>query len=291
MDRRVAPLLTDPPPPDDPASWRGRAYGVVFRSDSPAGRAFDVGLIAAILVSVGVVMLESVAGVRARHGAALRAAEWAFTVLFTAEYALRLMIVRRPIRYAASFFGVVDLLAVAPSYLSLVVPGAQFLLVIRLLRILRVFRVLKLVRYLDEANTLGAALLASRRKIAVFIFVVVTIVTVLGSLMYLVEGGRNGFTSIPQSVYWAVVTLTTVGYGDISPKTPLGQALATVIMILGYGIIAVPTGIVTVELTNAARAGEGGPGAPDGRRCPRHPALRHAPDAAFCRVCGTPLAG
>ena len=274
--------LRDPPPPDNPASWRARAYHVVFQSDSPAGRAFDVALIGAILVSVLVVMLESVASFRDAHGVLLRRLEWAFSLLFTAEYLLRLVVVRRPMSYARSFFGVVDLLAVSPFYLSLAIPGMQFLLVIRLLRILRIFRVLKLARYLDEASTLSDALVASRRKIAVFVFTVVTVVTILGSLMYLVEGGENGFTSIPVSVYWAVVTLTTVGYGDISPATPLGQFLSTIIMVLGYGIIAVPTGIVTVELANAARP-------TSTLRCPQHPGARHDPDAHYCRLCATRL--
>ncbi len=280
------------PPSGQP--FRHRLYTVIYESDTPGGKAFDVALIVTIVASVVVVMLESVADVRAAHGLALRRAEWAFTVLFTAEYVLRLYGIRHPALYARSFFGVVDLLAILPTYLSVVVPGAQFLLVIRLLRILRVFRVLKLVRFLDEANTLRTALVASRRKIIVFTFVVVTLVTILGALMYLVEGGQNGFTSIPRSVYWAVVTLTTVGYGDISPGTPLGQFCATIVMLLGYAIIAVPTGIVTVELANAARADaqvqprKAPPVSP--LACPRHPATAHAADARFCFLCGTPLA-
>lgn len=282
-DLAHTPLFSDPPPPGGPPSWRTRAYRVVFLADTPAGRRFDLALIVVILLSVLVVMLESVASFRAAHGVLLRRIEWGFTLLFTAEYVLRLAIVAHPMRYARSFFGVVDLLAVMPFYLSFLVPGAQFLLVIRLLRILRIFRVLKLVRYLNEASTLTAALAASRRKIAVFVFTVLTLVTLLGSLMYLVEGGQNGFTSIPMSIYWAVVTLTTVGYGDISPGTPAGKFVATVIMILGYGIIAVPTGIVTVEIANATRA------ATD-RRCPRHPEIRHDVDARFCRLCGSELA-
>ncbi|MBE2185414.1 MAG: ion transporter [Rhodothermales bacterium] len=282
-ERPHAPLLSDPPPPDGPPSWRTRAYRVVFLADTPAGKRFDLALIAVILLSVVVVMLESVSSFRAEHGVLLRRIEWGLTLLFTAEYLLRLAIVAHPMRYARSFFGVVDLLAVLPFYLSLLVPGAQFLLVIRLLRILRIFRVLKLVRYLDEASTLTAALAASRRKIAVFVFTVLTLVTILGSLMYLVEGGQNGFTSIPMSIYWAVVTLTTVGYGDISPATPMGKLLATVIMILGYGIIAVPTGIVTVEIANATRPAAA-------LRCPQHPDVRHDADARFCRLCGKHLA-
>ncbi len=280
------------PPPSQ--RLRHKLYHVIFESDTPGGKAFDVALIVAILVSVGVVMLESVAAFRLAYGYELRLAEWILTVLFTIEYVLRLASVRHPKHYALTFFGIVDLLAILPTYLSVIVPGAQFLLVIRLLRILRVFRVLKLVRYLSEADTLRKALIASRRKIIVFMFVVVTLVTILGALMYLVEGGENGFTSIPRSVYWAVVTLTTVGYGDISPVSPAGQFCATIIMLLGYGIIAVPTGIVTVELANAARADATAAEAQQAETgpalfCPQHPSLRHAGDARFCRVCATPL--
>ena len=266
------------------ARWRERLYTVVFESDTRAGRAFDLFLIVAIVASVVVVMLESVAGVRARYGDELRIAEWAFTLLFTAEYLLRLAVVGRPLRYARSFFGVIDLLSVVPTYLSVLLPGAQYLLVLRLLRILRVFRVLKLAHYLHEGQVLLGALKASRRKILVFIFAVVTLDVVLGSVMYLVEGPENGFTSIPISIYWTIVTLTTVGYGDISPQTPLGQAIASVIMIIGYGIIAVPTGIVTAELSR------GGAAPPvSGQTCPSCAAEGHAVDARFCRRCGARL--
>ena len=268
-----------------PADWRRTLHEVVFESDTPAGRTFDVSLIAVILLSVAVVMLESVAEVREAHGDGLRAAEWVFTALFTVEFVLRLVAVNRPLRYAASFFGVVDLLAVVPTYVSLLVPGAQYLLVVRLLRILRIFRVLKLAHYLVEATQLTRALRASRPKITVFVFTVLTVVTVLGSLIYLIEGAEHGFTSIPKSVYWAIVTLTTVGYGDISPQTPLGQALASVIMILGYGIIAVPTGIVTVELSRAERAER----AVSGQACPACAAEGDDLDAAFCKFCGAGL--
>lgn len=272
-------------PPPSPA-WRQKLYVIIYGSDTPVGKAFDVALIVSILMSVAIVMLESVGSIRVRYGEALRIAEWTFTILFTIEYALRLIAIRHPKLYAKSFFGVVDLLAILPTYLSLVYAGAQFLLVIRLLRILRVFRVLKLVRYLEEASTLSEALKASRRKIIVFIFAVATSVTILGSLMYIVEGGQNGFDNIPLSVYWAVVTLTTVGYGDISPATPIGQFLATIIMLLGYGIIAVPTGIVTSELTRARDAEQAQLLL---RACPDHPHLAHVEDARFCRVCGDPL--
>jgi voltage-gated potassium channel len=268
-----------------PGGWRARAHEVIFESDTPAGIAFDVLLIGAILLSILVVMLESVASVRAEHGTSLRLAEWAFTVLFTVEYGLRLACVGRPGRYARSFFGVVDLLSILPTYVSLAVPGAQALLVIRTIRILRAFRVLKLAHYVNESETLVRALYASRRKILVFVLGVFTLVVVFGSLMYLIEGPEHGFTSIPRGIYWAVVTLTTVGYGDISPQTNLGQAVAVCIMILGYGIIAVPTGIVTAELTKAgARAAQ-----VSGQACPSCGADAHAADALHCRLCGARL--
>ncbi len=266
-----------------PPSWRQRAYAIVFESDTPLGKAFDVVLIGAILLSVVAVMLESVEPMRARHFEALRALEWGLTLLFTVEYGLRLVIARSSWRYATSFFGVVDFLAVVPTYVSVLAPGAQYLLVVRLLRVLRVFRVLKLTNYLDEADVLRTAMQASRRKITVFLFAVLTLVVILGSLMYVIEGAANGFTSIPRSIYWAIVTLTTVGYGDISPQTTLGQALAALVMIIGYGIIAVPTGIVTAELTRA--------GAPRPRRrvCPTCTLASHDANARFCKHCGTRL--
>ena len=241
-------------PPASASAARKRTYAVIFEHDTPAGRAFDVLLIAAILASVLVVMMESVATLRASHGALLRSLEWAFTIVFTIEYALRLWCVERPVRYARSFLGIIDLLAVVPTYISLLAPGGQVLTVVRILRVLRVFRILKLTQYVGEARLLGRALRAARYKITVFVMTVLTIVVIVGSLMYLIEGPAAGFTSIPRGVYWGIVTLTTVGFGDITPQTPLGQALASVVMIMGYGIIAVPTGIITVELAQAARA-------------------------------------
>ncbi len=272
------------------SGWRLKLYIIIFESDTPPGKTFDVALILIIMASVVAVMLESVSAIRADYGRLLYAAEWVFTILFTIEYVLRLVCVGRPLRYARSFFGLVDLLAVIPTYLSLILPGAQFLLVIRLLRILRVFRVLKLVHYLSEADVLMRALRASRRKITIFIVAVLTLVVILGSLMYLIEGAEHGFTSIPRSIYWAIVTLTTVGYGDISPQTDLGQALAAVVMIIGYGIIAVPTGIVTAEIARAGRAAE--PSVEAGTRaliCPQCYTAGHEPDAAFCKRCGARL--
>jgi voltage-gated potassium channel len=275
--------MTDSQRPPDEPRWRSRVYEVIFLADTPAGRAFDVTLIVAILVSVAVVMLDSVASIAASHRNVFRRAEWIFTVIFSIEYLLRLATVRRPSGYALSFFGIVDLLAVLPTYLSLLFPGGQYLLVIRILRVLRTFRVLKLAQYVVEARALGRALRASRYKITVFLFAVLSIVVVVGSLLFLVEGTSGQFTSIPKGVYWAIVTLTTVGYGDIAPQTPVGQALASLVMILGYGIIAVPTGIVTVELAHQARQ------PPKPLHCVACGADSHEADSSFCRFCGERL--
>jgi voltage-gated potassium channel len=273
-----------PPAPRPDRHLRAQVEEIVFGHQTIAGRTYDVLLILTILASVLVVMLETVSGLQAEWGGALRAAEWFFTILFTVEYGVRLWCTRQPLRYARSFFGIVDLLSVLPTYLSAVLPGAQALLTVRALRLLRVFRVLKLAQYTSAASSLGQALSRSRQKIVVFLAVVTTLVLVLGSLMYLVEGPANGFTSIPRSVYWAIVTLTTVGYGDITPHTVTGQALASLVMILGYGIIAVPTGIVTAEMAREE------PAAADGRGCPRCGLGRHGAGARFCRRCGEPLA-
>jgi voltage-gated potassium channel len=262
---------------------RERLHEIIFEADTPVGRAFDLGLLVLIVVSVVAVLLESVAAVRSAYGTELRVFEWAVTIVFTIEYLLRLYSVRRPWRYARSFFGVVDLLAILPSYLSLVIPGAQSLLVIRALRLLRVFRVLKLVHFVGESRILWAAIRASARKITVFVGTVLTVVVIVGSTMYLIEGEANGFTSIPVSIYWAIVTMTTVGYGDIAPQTPLGKILASAIMIMGYGIIAVPTGIVSVELASATRLDI------STRACPDCGTARHDPDAVHCKHCGAKL--
>ena len=262
---------------------RARLHEIIFEADTPEGRLFDLLLMLAILSSVVVVLLESVQSVRAQAGPTLRTLEWGFTILFTIEYLLRLTTVHRPLRYARSALGIIDLLAILPSYVSLLFPGGQSLLVIRLLRLLRVFRVLKLAEYLRESRTLVQALRASGRKIAVFLMAVMTIVVVVGTLMYVIEGEQHGFTSIPISIYWAVVTLTTVGYGDLAPATTLGRALAVVLMLTGYGIIAVPTGIVTAELSRAM-----GPTIST-QACPACGAGGHEADASYCRRCGTKL--
>lgn len=266
-----------------PNQWRLKLHEVIFEADTPAGKWFDVLLILAILLSVVMVMLDSVAGIRKAYGRFLLAGEWFFTILFTIEYLLRLFSVRRPWAYAASFFGVVDLIAILPTYMSLFIPGAQYLLVIRILRVLRIFRILKLVQYLGEARLLTQALRASRRKITVFLFVVLTLVIIFGCLIYLIEDSKDGFTSIPRSIYWAIVTLTTVGYGDIFPKTNLGQLLSALIMIIGYAIIAVPTGIVTVELSHAFSKKI------STQACPNCSADGHDSDARFCKYCGSGL--
>jgi len=262
---------------------RERIHEIIFEADTPAGKAFDVVLLILIILSVVAVMLESTDSVAARSGRELRVFEWIVTILFTVEYLLRLYCVRRPARYARSFFGLVDLLAILPTYLSVIIPGAQSLIVIRALRLLRVFRVLKLAHFVGEASELVAALRASARKIIVFLGAVLTIVIIVGSMMYLIEGEANGFTSIPTSIYWAIVTMTTVGYGDIAPQTPLGKILASVIMIMGYGIIAVPTGIVSVELAGVVRKGI------STQACPDCGASGHAIDAVHCKFCGAKL--
>jgi len=263
------------------SSLRDRLHIIIFKSDTPAGKLFDVVLIGAIVASVVAVMLETMEAVRVDYAAERYALEWGFTILFSIEYGLRLYCAQDWRRYATSFYGVIDLLAILPTYVSLFFPGAQYFLVVRLIRTLRVFRVLKLAEYLAEADTLARAMRASRRKISVFILAVVTLIVILGSLMYLIEGPKNGFTSIPTSMYWAVVTLTTVGYGDISPQTTPGRFLSAVVMIIGYAIIAVPTGIVTAELTRRR----------DHRpvRCPDCGSPGHDDNADFCKFCGSEL--
>lgn len=264
------------------SSLRERWRVIIFEADTPAGRVFDVVLIIAIMLSVLAAMLASVRSVEAQWGGLLHGLEWGFTILFTIEYAMRLWTVNSPWRYARSFFGIVDLAAILPTYLSLFLPGAEYLIVIRALRVLRVFRVLKLAQHVREGQVILAALRSSRNKIFVFLLAILILVTILGSLVYLVEGEEHGFTSVPISIYWAVVTLTTVGYGDLSPQTPLGQFLASIVMIIGYGIIAVPTGIVTAELSRSYRS-------TSTRACPDCGAEGHLDDARFCFRCGAEL--
>jgi voltage-gated potassium channel len=260
-------------------------YRIIFKADTPAGRLFDILLIVSILTSITVVMLDTVQAVSVVHGRLLSLLEWFFTILFTVEYLLRLYCSPRPLRYAGSFFGVVDLISIVPTYLSIFFPAGKYFMMIRVLRILRVFRVLKLVKYVGESDVLMRALWASRHKIVVFLFSVLTLASICGSLMYVVEGEAGGFTSIPRSIYWAIVTLTTVGYGDISPVTSIGQMLASVVMIMGYAIIAVPTGIVTAEMVHEKRRSS------SGRRCGKCGLSSHEDEALHCRRCGGTLSG
>ncbi len=261
---------------------RARLHEIIFEADTPIGKAFDVILLVAIIASVALVMLDSVSSIKKEHGDLLYGLEWGFTILFSIEYLLRLFCVKRPFKYALSFYGIIDLLAVIPTYLSLVLAGAQTLLIIRILRLLRTFRVFKLARFLGEGEALWEALKSSRHKITVFLLAVFTIICIMGTLMYLIEGPEHGFTSIPVSVYWAVVTMTTVGYGDIAPQTIPGQALAALIMIMGYAIIAVPTGIVSAEMVRSSRV-------VTTQSCPSCSAEGHDPDALHCKHCGEKL--
>jgi voltage-gated potassium channel len=270
-------------PSDNAAPWRVRLHEIIFESETRAGRAFDLLLIAAIVVSVLAVILESVGEIGGVYADALHAVEWACTILFTVEYALRLICVKEPRRYALSFFGLVDLAAVLPTYLSLLFPGSQMLLVVRALRLLRIFRVLKLIRFSIEAETLLNAIRASRAKVVVFLGTVLTVAVIMGTLMYLIEGPQSGFVNIPTGVYWAVVTMTTVGFGDIVPATVLGKTLASLLMIMGYGLIAVPTGIVSVELAHATRL------AVSTNSCRACLRAGHDLDAVHCRFCGEKL--
>lgn len=256
-------------------------HEVIFEADSFAGKLFDLLLIVFIFISVITVMLDSVASYRERFGQLFLIIEWTLTIVFTIEYLLRLYCVGKPLKYAFSFFGIVDLLSIIPTFLSIFFPGTQYLLVIRTLRTIRIWRVLKLAQFLHEWDYLLKALRASTRKISVFLVVVMTLVCILGSLMYLIESGETGFTSIPRSIYWAIVTVTTVGYGDIAPKSDLGQMLASIAMILGYAILAVPTGIVTVELGQARNVST--------QACPDCSREGHDIDAKYCKFCGEAL--
>ena len=280
----AAQLWDDTPFGRPPGGWRLKLYRVIFEADTRAGRLFDLGLLVVIVASVVVVMLDSVSTIGGRHRVLFDRIELGFTLIFTVEYVLRLSTVRRPLRYARSFFGIVDLLAVLPTYMVLFFPEAAALINIRVLRLLRIFRILKLAAYIEEYRFLGEAMIASRRKIAVFLATVIMIVMVSGTLVYLVERPENGFTSIPTSVYWAVTTVTTVGFGDIAPKTDVGRFIASLMMLLGWGILAVPTGIVTAEMTvrrwTPLRSS---------RRCPACGHDGHEVVARFCKDCGALL--
>ncbi|MBN1987023.1 MAG: ion transporter [Prolixibacteraceae bacterium] len=261
---------------------REKLYEIIFEADTIEGKIFDVALLFVILLSVILVMLESVPSIRSARNDLLKILEWGITIIFTIEYLLRILIVKKAYRYIFSFYGIIDFLSVIPTYVGLLVVGSHSLVVIRILRLLRVFRILKLTRYTSAGRTLMRAMWASREKISVFIFFVLTLVVIIGTIMYLVEGETNGFTSIPKSIYWSIVTLTTVGYGDISPQTPTGQFLASVVMILGYAIIAVPTGIVTAEMIKPSSE-------KNTQVCPGCLHDKHDDDAVFCKKCGTRL--
>src|SRR6056297_261762 len=261
-------------------SWKGLLHDIIFEADTPAGKYFDVGLLVAIILSVFVVMLESVTEIQTEYGWFLYIIEWVFTVIFTLEYIARIVIIKKPWNYITSFYGIIDLLSILPTYLSLLLVGTQSLIVVRSIRLLRVFRILKMSRFIGEASLLQRALQASREKIIVFLFTVFTSVIILGTLMYLIEGGENGFTSIPISIYWAIVTLTTVGYGDIAPQTIPGQSLAALIMILGYAIIAVPTGIVTSEMSHQKSIQK------NTQHCSNCATYGHNLKANYCKNCG-----
>lgn len=259
-----------------------RLYEIIFEADTRAGRLFDIALIIMILLSIALVMLESMEGFRNDYQVPLKMAEWTITIIFTVEYFTRIWLVKHPTRYIFSLYGIIDLLAILPSYLVLIISGGQSLIVIRAIRLLRVFRILKLTRYMQAGRYLALAMFRSREKILIFLFFILTITVIFGTMMYLLEGEENGFTSIPTSIYWAIVTLTTVGYGDISPVTGIGQFLASVIMILGYSIIAVPTGIVTSEMIQPKQRS-------NSQVCENCLYDRHDDDAQYCKKCGTSL--
>ena len=264
-------------------SLKERVWRIIFEADTPAGKLFDIILLYAILASVTAVMLESVEAIDRDFGNYLTITEWAFTILFTIEYISRLYVSEKPIKYALSFLGLIDLFSIIPTYLTLFVTGTQFLIVIRTIRLLRVFRILKLTRYVSEAKVLADAMRASRYKIMIFMMAVLTFQIIAGTLMYLIEGAENGFTSIPRSIYWAIVTLTTVGYGDIAPSTVLGQTFASILMIMGYAILAVPTGIVTSEIAKENMKGK------RFRVCEICSHDEHDRDATHCKKCGSDL--
>lgn len=275
------------------AKWKSKLHEVIYEADTPSGKFFDIVLFILIIISVILVMLESIDGFDEHYHKTLLTLEWIVTIFFTLEYIARLISIKKPLKYVFSFYGIIDFLSTIPLYLSYILAGSQVLLAVRAFRLLRIFRILKLVKFMGEASQLQSALKASRTKIAVFIYVVLILSVILGTIMYIVEGDESGFTSIPKSIYWTIVTLTTVGYGDIAPQSNLGQFLATVIMILGYGIIAVPTGIVTAEFArNKHSEGEDDNGYVvhvNTQSCPNCSVEGHRDDATHCYNCGHPL--
>ncbi len=265
-----------------PQTWKNKLHEIIFEADTPAGKWFDVLLLWAILLSVVTVMLESVESISSVYGTQLRIIEWFFTILFTFEYFARIITTGKPIKYIFSFYGIIDLVSIVPTYFGLFISGTHTLAIIRSIRLLRVFRILKLVQFISEANVLMKALKASKAKIIVFLFAVLSLTFILGTLMYLIESPESGFTSIPRSIYWSIVTLTTVGYGDIAPQTVLGQTLASLIMIIGYAIIAVPTGIVGAEIAKTTSN-------TNTQACPECSKEGHSDDAKHCKYCGAKL--
>ncbi len=280
-------------------NWRTKLHEIIYEADTPAGKLFDVVLLIAILASIILVMLESVSSFDEKHHDLLNIGEWIITILFSIEYILRIITVNKPIKYITSFYGVIDLLSTIPKYLSLFFAGTHALVALRALRLLRIFRILKLARYLGASNQLASAIKASRAKISVFLFAVLIASVIFGTIMYMVEGADSGFTNIPKSVYWCIVTMTTVGFGDIAPVTPLGQFIAAIIMIMGYGIIAVPTGIVSAEYTKASNSGNKKVSNEEHEQlktvvlnsqcCINCLAEKHQDDAIYCHKCGCKL--
>ena len=266
-------------------SWKSKLHEIIYEADTPAGKAFDIGLLLVILLSIVLVMLESISGISDKYYWEFYTAEWIITIIFTIEYILRIIVINRPTRYIFSFYGIVDLLSTLPTYLAILGGGHNLLFAVRALRLLRIFRILKITRYIGESNRLLLALRNSRAKILVFLYAVVILCVIMGTVMYLVEGPENGYTSIPTGIYWCIVTLTTVGFGDIHPVTPLGQLIASVIMITGYGIIAVPTGIVTSEFSRAS----GNEVPVNTQVCPYCNETKHLDKAEYCHNCGNPL--
>lgn len=263
--------------------WKLKLHEIIFEADTKSGKAFDILVLFSIVLSFITVLLESIQGIKKLYETELHIIEWIITIFFTLEYIARIIAVRQPLKYVFSFFGLIDLLAMLPTYLSLLLAGSQYMIVVRLIRLLRIFRIFKLVIYLKEAEILFIAIRASQYKIIVFMLAVLTFSAINGTIMYVIEGEENGFTSIPVSMYWAIVTLTTVGYGDLSPKSPIGQFIASIIMIMGYGIIAVPTGIVSVELSKAHTAFS------NSQACPSCSKEGHDADSKYCKFCGEEL--
>lgn len=264
--------------------WKERLHEIIYEADTKEGKLFDIILLVAIIASIVLVMLESIQRIDSKYHDLLNIGEWIITILFTIEYILRIISIKKPLGYIFSFYGIIDLLSTIPKYLSFIVVGSQNLIALRALRLLRVFRILKLTRYVGASNRLIVALKASRAKIAVFLFFIVILCTILGTIMYIVEGEANGFTNIPKSIYWAIVTLTTVGFGDITPQTPLGQLIASIIMILGYAIIAIPTGIVSSEMTKSNQELQ-----ENTQVCTNCSKDYHKEKAKFCFHCGSLL--